>query len=63
MMPCRKKKCRDGGGSGKRTQDSAIGLPVYECVKCGRRWAVGKLHRKKTTKPSSLEFKNTEKSQ
>lgn len=58
MKPCRKKRCRDSGGVGKQIHDSAMGLPVYECLKCGRRWAVGFLPRKVTTKPSSLEYRN-----
>lgn len=60
-MLCRKKKCRQGGGKGKRVNERCLGLPVYECTKCGRRWAVGKLPNKQTTKPSSIEFNNESK--
>lgn len=49
-MKCRKKKCRDVGGVGVNTSESCLGMPVYQCSKCGRKFAVGVIPRKKTTK-------------
>lgn len=42
-MKCRKERCARSGGKGKLTDATVQGLKVYECNKCGRRWAVGKL--------------------